>query len=152
MDETPNTSSPGCYSNRFVQNQTELDRNENGQNSSFCNCDQSTLNKISHCIQLVKISKKDKQRKFAAKQAEELKEEQMEKKLKKTAKLKKTEGKRNQMLEQITETTFHRTRTVQRGTRGNESEGSDWDMPQVEWKKFTPTKRKDKYHQTLSKE
>ena len=26
-------SSHGCYSNQFVQNQTKLDRNENGQNS-----------------------------------------------------------------------------------------------------------------------
>ena len=77
LDETPNTSSPGCYSNRFLQNQTELDRNENGQNSRLCNCDQNTLNKMSHCIKLVEISKKDKQRKVAAKQEEELKEEQI---------------------------------------------------------------------------
>ena len=76
----------------------------------------------------------------------------MEKRLKKTVKLENTEGKRNQMLGQITETIFHRTKTVQRGTTGNESEGSDWDMPQVEWKKVTPTGRKNKYHQTLSKE
>ena len=65
LDETPNTSSPVCYSNRFVQNQTELDRKENGQNS--CLCDQNTLNKISHCKQLVEFSKKGKQRKIAAK-------------------------------------------------------------------------------------
>ena len=32
-DETTNTSSPGCYGNRFVQKRTELDRNENCQNS-----------------------------------------------------------------------------------------------------------------------
>ena len=68
----------------------------------------------------------------------------MEKKLKKTVKLENTEGKRNQMLEQITVTTFHRTRTVQRDTTGYESDGSDWDMPQNEWKKETPTRRKDK--------
>ena len=143
LDKISNTSSPGCYSNLFVQNQTELDRNEN---------DQNTLNKISHFIQLVEIDKKEKQRKIATKQEEKLKEEPMEKKLKKTVKLEKTEGKRNQMLEQITETTFHRTRTVQMGTTGHESDASDWYMPQVEWKKVTPTSWKDKYHQTLSKE
>ena len=56
------------------------------------------------------------------------------------------------MLEQITETTFHRTRTIQRGTQGHESDGSDWDIPQVERKKVTPTRRKDKYHQSFSRE
>ena len=152
LDKISNTSSPGCYSNLFVQNPTELDRNENGQNSRLCNFDQNTLNKISHFIQLVEIDKKEKQRKIATKQEEKHKEEPMDKKLKKTVKLEKTEGKRNQMLEQITETTFHRTRTVQMGTTGRESDGSDWYMPQVEWKKVTPTSWKDKYHQTLSKE
>ena len=112
LDETPNTSSPACYSNRFFPKRTELDGNKNGQNSRLCNCDQNTLNKISHCIQSVDISKKEKQRKITAKQEEKFKEEQMEKKLKKTVKLDNTEGRRNQMLEQITETTFHRTRTV----------------------------------------
>ena len=56
---------------------------------------------------MVEISKKNKQRKIAAKQEEKLEEEQMEKKLKKTVKLENTEGKRNEMLEQITKTTFH---------------------------------------------
>ena len=56
------------------------------------------------------------------------------------------------MLEQITETTFHRTRTVQRGTTGNESESSDSDMPQVEWRKVTPKKRKDRNQPALSGE
>ena len=105
LDEISPTSSPGCYSNRFVQNQTELDRNENGQNSRLCNCDQNTLNKISHYIQLVETDKKEeqnspeKQRKIAAKHEEKLNEEPMEKKLKKTVKLENTEGKRNQKLE-----------------------------------------------------
>ena len=31
MDETLNTSSHGCYSNRPVQKRTKLERNENGQ-------------------------------------------------------------------------------------------------------------------------
>ena len=101
---------------------------------------------------MVEIDKKKEQRKAAAKQDEKLKEKSMEKKLKKTVKIENTVGKRNQMLEQITETTFHRTRTVQRGTQGHESDGSDWDMPQVEWKKVTPPRRKDKYHQSLSRE
>ena len=142
LDELSNTSSPGCYSNRFVQNQTKLDRNENGQNSRLCNFD---LKKISHCVQLVEIDKKNEQRKIAAKQVEKTKDRSMEEKLKKTAKIENTVGKQNQMLEQITETTFHRTRTVQRGTQGHESDGSDWDMPQVEWKKVTPPRRKERY-------
>ena len=73
LNETPNTSSPGCYSNSFVQKRKKLDQNENGQNSRLCNCDQNTLNKISQCIQSVDISKKDKQRKIAAKQEEKFK-------------------------------------------------------------------------------
>ena len=58
----------------------------------------------------------------------------MEKKLKKTVKLENGESKRNQLLEQITETTFQRTRTEQRGSTGNESESSDSDVQQVEWR------------------
>ena len=65
----------------------------------------------------------------------------------KTVKLENSEGRRNQMLEQITETTFHRTRTVQRGTTGNESESSDSDMPQVEWRKVTPKNERTETNQ-----
>ena len=91
LDELSNTSSPGCYSNRFVQNQTKLDRNENGQNSRLCNFDQNSLKKISHCVQLVEIDKKNEQRKIAAKQVEKTKDRLMEKKLKKTDKLSREE-------------------------------------------------------------
>ena len=38
------------------------------------------------------------------------------------------------------------------GTQGHESDGSDWDMPQVKWKKVTPPRRKEKYHQSLLRE
>ena len=152
LDELSNTSSPGCYSNRFVQNQTKLDRNEKGQNSRLCNFDQNSLNKISHCVQFVEIDQKKEQRKFAAKQVEKLKNRSMEKKLKKTAKIENTVGKQNQLLEHITETTFHRTRTVQRGTQGHKSDGSDWDTPKIKWKKVTPPRRKEKYQHSLSRE
>ena len=50
------------------------------------------------------------------------------------------------------ETTFPRTRTLQRGTQGHESDGSDWDMPQVEWKKVTPLRRNEKYQQSIARE
>ena len=48
-----NTSSQGCYSNRSVQKRTGLDRNENGQNSRFSNCEPKTLSKISYYKQSV---------------------------------------------------------------------------------------------------
>ena len=57
LDEWWNTSSPGCYSNRSAQNQTKLDRNENVQNSRFCNIAQNSWNKISHCAQLINSEK-----------------------------------------------------------------------------------------------
>ena len=60
LDELSNTSSPGCYSNRSVQNQTKLDRNENCQSSRFRNIVQNSLNKSSHCVQLIQIDKKNK--------------------------------------------------------------------------------------------
>ena len=75
----------------------------------------------------------------------------MEKKLKKTVKLENEESRRNELLEQITETTFQRTRTVHRGAAGNESASSDSDVPQVEWK-MTPKKRKDRNQPTSSEE
>ena len=75
----------------------------------------------------------------------------MEKKLKKTVKVENGESRRNQLLEQILETTFQRTRTVQRGATGNESESSDSDIPQVEWK-VTTKKLKDRNQPTLSGE
>ena len=45
-----------------------------------------------------------------------------------------------------------KTRTVQKGATGNECESSDSDIPQVEWQKVTPKKRKDRNQPTLSGE
>ena len=146
LDELSNTSSPGCYSNRSVQNQTKLDRNENDQNSRFCNIAQNSLNKSSHCVQLIESDNK-KQKKFETEQVVKRKEKNMEKKLKKTTEIENKAGNQNQLLERVTETTFHRTRTLKRGTtQGHESDGSDWEMPQIEWRKVTPQRRNEKYH------
>ena len=57
----------------------------------------------------------------------------MEKKPKRTLKIVERERTRDQMLEQVTETTYRRIRTVQ---RGHESDSSEEDIPQVEWRKI----------------
>ena len=58
MNELIDKSSHSCYSNRFVQKRTRLDRNKNGSNSSLSKFEQNSLRKISHCKQSVdKISK-----------------------------------------------------------------------------------------------
>ena len=53
-------SSHGCYGDRFVQNWTKFDRNENGQNSRFQReqNEENTLNKISRTKQSDKNSNK----------------------------------------------------------------------------------------------
>ena len=55
----------------------------------------------------------------------------MEEKPKKTTKIIEREKNRDQMLDQVTETTYRRTRTV----RGHESDSSEEDLPQVERRK-----------------
>ena len=58
-NDCKNSSSRGCHDNQFVQNRTKLDRNENGQNSSF-QTDQNkknTLDKLAREKQLVDKSK-----------------------------------------------------------------------------------------------
>ena len=124
MVELNDTSSHGCYSNRAVQKRTRLDRNENGPNSSLSNCEPNTLSKLSHCKQSVDDTRKQKylERKY-----------RMEEKPKKTVKIVERERNRDQMLEQVTETRYRRTRTVQ---RGHVSDRSEDDMPQVEWRKM----------------
>ena len=53
-------------------------------------------------------------------------------------------GRQDQMLVQVTETTFQRTRTVHRGTSGaNVSDSSDSDVPQVEWRKMDSYNKKN---------
>ena len=56
----------------------------------------------------------------------------MKEKPKKTVKIVERDRSRDQLLEQVTETTYRRTRTVH---RGQHSDSSDEDTPQVEWRK-----------------
>ena len=141
LDEAQDTSSHGCYSICSVQKRTRLDRNENCQNLRFSNCERNTLSKISHRKKSVDTEinnqkNAEKERKFA--------KEQMEEKSKKTVKLMDREGRRDQKLEQITETTYQRTKTVQRGASENDWDSSDSDIAQVEWPKVDIlNKRKD---------
>ena len=119
---------------------------KNGQNSRLSKCEQNILSKISHCKQSVekKIQNPknaERERKFA--------KEQMGEKPKKTVKLMDREGRRDQMLEQVTETTYQRTRTEQRGATGNDWDSSDSDIPQVEWRKvdtLTNERTRDNQH------
>ena len=133
LDEWSNTSSPGCYSNRSAQNQTKFDRNENVQNSRFCNNAQNSLNKTSHCVQL--INSEEIKQKIETEKVGNRRKKKTEKRVKKTI------------------TTFQRTRTLQRGTsRGHESDGSNWERPPIEWKKVIPQRRNDNYQISVKKE
>ena len=115
LDELNDTSSHGCYSNRSVQKRTRLVRNEKGPNSSLSNCEPNTLSRRSHCKQSVADTRKQYQERKS----------RMEGKPKKTVKIVEPGRNRDQMLEQVTETTYRRTRTVQ---RGHESDSSENDM------------------------
>ena len=149
-----NSSSRGCYDNQFVQNLTKLDRNENGQNSSF-QTDQNqkntknTLDKLAREKQLVDKSKfntisiKQKDISNSKQSADFTKaalEDNMEKsnsgKLKKTSNRQNENRKEDELTEQVTETTFSRTRLVKRGAACSrqESDDSESDVPQVEWR------------------
>ena len=119
LDELNDASSRGCYNNSSVQKQTGLDRNENGQNSRLSNCDPNTLSKLFHCKQSVDDTRKQYQERKS----------RMEEKPRKTINIVEREQNRNQMLEQVTETTYRRTTTLQ---RGHESDSSEDDIPQVE--------------------
>ena len=143
------SSSRGCYDNQFVQNRTKLDRNENGQNSSFQTVEKhkNTLDRIAREKQLVDISKfKDKLNSKQLESKETASSKEMERS--ETGKSKKTKNKQNgnqreddQLTEQITETTFSRTRMVKRGAACSrqESDDSDSDIPQVEWRPVRKT-------------
>ena len=113
LNELKDKSSHSCY-------RTRLDRNENGPNSSLSKFEQNSLCKISHCKQSVdKISK----------QVYLETSSRMEEKPKKTIKIVERDRSRDQLLEQVTETTYRRTMTVH---RGQDSDSSDEDTPQVE--------------------
>ena len=159
-----NSSSRGCYDNQFVQNWTKLDRNENGQNSSF-QTDQNqkntknTLDKLAREKQLVDKSKFNtisiKQKDISnSKQSADFTKAALEDKMEKSnsGKLKKTSNRQNEnrkedeLTEQVTETTFSRTRLVKRGAACSrqESDDSESDVPQVEWRTVRkPVKSKE---------
>ena len=61
------------------------------------------------------------------------------------------EGRRDKLLEQVTETTYQRTKRVKRGNSTYDYDSSDSDLPQVEWPKVTPSKRKDKEQSTSTR-
>ena len=129
MDDLNAKSSHGCYSNRSVQKQTRLDRNENGPISCLSNCEPNILSKLSHCKQSVDSKQVNTERK-----------NRKEEKTKKTVKiLERVRSNRDQLLEQVTETTYRRTKTVQ---RGHESDSSEDGMPQVEWRKMDITNQR----------
>ena len=124
LNELIDKSSHSCYSNCFVQKRTWFDRNENGSNSILSKFEQNNLRKISHCKQSVdKISK----------QAHLESKNRMKEKPIKIVEIVERDRNREQLLEQVTETTYRRTRTVH---REQDSDSSEDDTPQVEWKKM----------------
>ena len=145
-----NSSSRGCYDNQFVQKRTKLDRNENGQNSSFqTNQNQkNTLDKLAREKQLVdnlkfntiSIKKDTSNLKQSADFTEAALSKEMEKsntgKSKKTLNRQNGDRREDELTEQVTETTFSRTRMVKRGAACSrqESDDSESDVPQVEWR------------------
>ena len=134
-------SSHGCYGNQFLQNWTRLDRNENGQSSRFQKQlnEQNTLNKISRTKQSVKNSDFNNCNKSTRKSAKTVKMEKNQSgsgKLKKVVKItNRPNEEREELTEQVTETTFSRTRMVKRGACSRQdSDSSDSEVPQIEWR------------------
>ena len=136
-------SSHGCYSNQFVQNQTKLDQNENGQNSrpQKEQNEQNTLNKISRTKQSVINSGikscKNKTKNQSEKAVKIDKNQSGPRKSKKAVKIinRRQYEEREEMTEQVTEKTFSRTRMVTReACSRQDSDSSDSDIAQVEWR------------------
>ena len=71
----------------------------------------------------------------------------MEDKPKKTVTIMEREKKRDQMVERVTETTYRRKRTLQ---RWHESDISDENIPQVEWRKVYIENKKKETEQSTS--
>ena len=117
LDRTQDTSSHGCYSNQFVRKRTKLDRNENYQKSRLSNCIQNKSSKIPQCKQSVDFTTNNCNYPEEKQMEGNTGKEKPKKKVKKME-WKNNEGRRDQMLEQVTETTFQRTRTVHRVTSG----------------------------------
>ena len=149
INHCKDSSSHGCYGNQFVQNWTKLDRNENGQSSRFQKeqSQKNTLFKIAHKKQSVENLKfttnlNDKNCIQIFKHPAELTKAAFMKEMEnnKSGKSKKITNKQNEarrgdeLTEQVTETTFSRTRMAKRGAACSrqDSDTSDSDVPQVE--------------------
>ena len=144
LNELKDKSSHSCYSNRSVQKRIRLDRNENGLNSSLSKFEQNNLCKISPCKWSVdKITKRNS----PTKQVYLEMSSRLEEKLKKTVKIVERDRSRDQLLEQGTETTYRRTRTVH---RGQDSDISEHDTPQIEWRKMDLINRRRDSGQSTS--
>ena len=153
------SSSRGCYDNQFVQNWTKLDRNENGQSLRFQK-DQNqknTLNKIAREKQSVNISQFNKN--SVRKNNTKISQRSAEMEKNKTGKSRKMIIRQNggrredELTEQVTETTFSRTRMVRRGaacSRQDDSDNSDSDVPQVEWRTVKKSFRPKGYKEITS--
>ena len=132
-------SSHGCYDDQFVQNWTELDRNENGQSSRFQReqNEKNTLNKIPRTKQSDKNSVQKNYNQIPKQSAITRKMDKVQsgsgKSKKKTNR--QNEERRDELTEQVTETTFSRTQMVKRGACSRQdSDTSDSDIPQIEWR------------------
>ena len=161
------SSSRGCYDNQFVQNRTKLDRNENGQSLRFQK-DQNqknTLVKIAREKQSVNISQfnKNSVRKDNTKisqQSADFTQAAFSKEMErnKTGKSRKMINRQNgdrredELTEQVTETTFSRTRMVKRGAACSrqDSDNSDSDVPQIEWRTVKKSFRPKGYKEITS--
>ena len=134
-------SSHGCYGNQFVPNWKKLDRNENSQSSSFQGEQnkKNTLNKISRTKQSVINSDTRNCNKSTRKLAITVKMEKNQSGSGKSKKLVKIANRQNEereeLTEQVTETTFSRTRMVKRGACSRQdSDSSDPEVPPIEWR------------------
>ena len=161
------SSSRSCYGNQCVQNWTKLDRNENVQSSRFQKEQNQKiiLNKIAREKQPVKNSNFSnnpigKNHTQTSQQSAELTQAAFSIKMEKnkTGKSKKITNRQNrdrrenELQEQVTETTFSRTRMVRREAVGSrqDSDNSDSDVPQVEWRKVKKSFKPKGYREITS--
>ena len=152
INHCKDNSSHGCYGDRFVQNWTKLDRNENGQSSRFQReqNEKNTISKISRIKQSGKNSNKKDCNKISNQSAISRRMDKNQSGSGKSKKIttRQNEERRDELTEQVTETTFSRTRMVKRGACSRQdSDTSDSDLPQVEWRtvkrSIKPKRRKE---------
>ena len=104
----------GCHSNKTVKNRAKLDRNENGCNSNFLPINNvlnpNTFVKFTRAVQSVNLMQNSKQ------VSEEMEDGKMKKKTVRIGDCRTQEESDRLTEEEITETTFHRTCRIRRGT------------------------------------